>query len=268
MIRIELNQNWINFGKLYGANDIRLRYQWFLFEFGKKATNLFYKHLVQQIKDIPGTEVYKKSLMVAEIRERGAHKAWWAIVSSAKPLGNAKYDPKTSVFKVVSRFDNVENDPVRVILDELGPWTVDTIPFVPSPRAGQIVMTQESEEKVKAIQEQNFRQGQTTKSAMITHGIPFEPRHTVYQKLRVIEDIELQALRIEFGLAEKSKAHWRPSLRWIKRQGIEALEKDRDLIRMWFDPQFIKYRQFRHFRAKLTSLEVQKIDEFQKKVRV
>lgn len=267
MFRIDASPEWDDVQALYGSKDIVVRYQWFLFEFGKRATQLFYKHLLQSIKDIPGTETYKKSLMVAEIREK-AHKSWWAIVASAKPLGNAKYDPKTSMFKVVSRFDNVQDDPVRDILDELGPWTVDTIPFVPSPRSGQVVMVEAPEKTIENIKNTNFRQGEMTRSRMVAYGIPFEPRHTVYQKLRVIEDVELQALRIEFGLAEKSRAHWRPSLRWVKRQGVDKLEKDSDLIRLWVDPQFIKYRIFRHYRTNLSPIEIERIQEFQKKVAV
>jgi hypothetical protein len=130
------------------------------------------------------------------------------------------------------------------------------------------VMLEMPEAKVKAILDSNMDQGQKTRSAMVAHGVPFEPRHSVYDKLKVIEDIELLALRIEFGLADKSKPHWRPSLRWLKRQGIEKLEKDNDLLRVWLDPAFGKYRLFRHSRIKLNPSELKRIENFQKKVRV
>jgi len=267
LFKIETTKQWDNFASIYGAKDIRLRYQWFLFEFGKRASRLFYKHLLQQISEIPGSTNYKKSLMLAEVRDKGKM-AWWAIVASAKPLGNAKYDPKTSLFVVASRFTNVDSDPVKEILEDMGPWTVDTIPFLPSARAGQVVLKEVSEDQVERTKEANLAQGQDTRSKMVKHGIPFEQRNVVYSKLRVIEDIEMNALRIEFGLAEKSKAHWRPSIRWIKRQGMARLEKDRDLIRVWIDPRFIKYRQFRHFRVKLKQAELKRIQNFQNKVRV
>jgi hypothetical protein len=266
MINIKPNAAWNKMSKIYGAKDIKARYDWFLFEYGKRATRLFYKHLLQQITEIPGTKNYKKALMMAEVRDRG-RRAWWAIVASAKPIGNAQYSHKTSLLTVVSRFPDVENDPVKEILEDMGPWTAETIPFLPSPRAGQVVLKKVSEAEVTRVRESNLRRGEKTRTAMIKHGISFTPRHVVYQKLRIIEDIEMNALRIEFGLAEKSKPHWRPSLRWIKTTGFRRLEKDKDLIRLWLDPTFAKYRLFRHFRVKLTPEEVKRIQNFQDKIR-
>jgi hypothetical protein len=263
MLSIRPDAAFKRMNRIYGSKDIVRRYEWFLFEYGKRASRLFYKHLLQQISEIPGTKNYKKALMLAEIRDRG-RRAWWAIVASAKPMGAAQYSPKTSIFQVSSRF-TVDEDPVREILDEMGPWTVETIPFVPSPRAGQVVLKTVSEEQVKAVKEMNLRNGEKTNQAMIRHGISYTPRHVVYQKLRVIEDIEMNALRIEFGLAEKSKAHWRPSIRWIKRVGYRQLERDQDLIRVWMDATFAKYRLLRHFGVKLTPEELKRIQSFQDK---
>lgn len=267
MLKIETTVGWDNFVSIYGAKDIRLRYQWFLFEFGKRSAKLFYKHLMQQLSTLEGTSAYRRSLSVAEIKDSGK-RAWWAIVSSAKPIGNAQYDPKTSIFIAASRFTNVEKDPVREILEAYGPWTVETIPFVPSSRAGQIVLKNVTEDEVTRVRETNIRRGEKIKAAMSSHGISFEPRQNVYQKLRVIEDIEANALRIEFGLAEKSKPHWRPSIRWLRKQGMQKMEKEKDLIRLWFDPKFVKYRSFRHLRVKLTQGEIKRIQNFQDKVRI
>ena len=267
LLQIKLSPQWQDVLSIYGAKDIRLRYQWFLFEFGKKATKLFYKHLLQQISTIPGTDNYRKSLIMAEIRDRGRG-AWWAIVSSSKPIGNAKYDPKTSVFAVVSRFENIEADPVKEILESMGPWTVETIPFLPSPRSGQVVLKESSEEEVEAVKTANFKNAEKIRSAMVKHGIIFDPRHVVYQKLRVIEDIEMNALRIEFGLAKNSRPHWRPSLRWLRVQGMKRLETDKELTKVWVDPTFIKYRLFRHFRVKLNQADIKRIQKFQERVRL
>ena len=267
MLTIKPNAAWKNMAKIYGAKDIKARYDWFLFEYGKKAMRLFYKHLLQQITEIPGTKNYKKALMMAEVRDRG-RRAWWAIVASAKPVGGALHSPRISLFRVVSRFPNLPDDPVREILEEMGPWTAETIPFIPSPRAGQVVLVKSKESEVDRVREANFDISDRTRRAMIKYGLSFTPRHVVYQRLRIIEDVELNALRIEFGMAEKSKPHWRPSLRWLKRTAFRQLEKDKDLIRVWVDPTFAKYRLFRHFRVKLTSDEIKRMQEFQKKVRV
>lgn len=266
MFRITPNQQWKNFHAIYGSKDIFLRYQWFLFEFGKRASKLFYKNLLQRITTLEGSDHYKKSLMLAEIRETG-RKSWWAIVCSAKPLGDAKYDPKTSIFQVVSRFTRLDEDPVAEILEALGPWTVETIPFLPSARAGQVVMKTVTESKAKEVQEANFKRAELTRMKMIKHEIPFTPRHVVYETLRVVRDLEAEALRIEFGLATRSRPHWRPSLRWIRKEGLKKMEREQHLIRVWTDPRFVRYRLMRHYRIKLTPNEVKRMEQFQNKIR-
>jgi hypothetical protein len=266
LLKIEPSRQWGNFSKIYGSKDIVDRYQWFLFEFGKRGTKLFYKHLLQSISTIPGSDEYKKRLMIAEIRD-GAKRSWWAIVASSKSLAAGEIDPKTSLLSVVSRFPGIDGDPVSEILESLGPWTVDTIPFLPSPRAGQVIVKQIDEDKLSRVADENFKRGDQTKSKMVKYGLPFVPRHVVYERLRVVRDLELEAIRAEFGLTEKAKPHWRPSLRWIKREGIRILEKDRDLIRVWVDPRFAKYRLFRHFRAKMSVKDLKRIQDFQSKVR-
>jgi hypothetical protein len=267
MFKITPNPQWKKFNSIYGSKDILDRYTWFLFEFGKRATKLFYKNLLQRISGLEGSTVYKKSLILAELRDK-TRKSWWAVVSSAKPIGDAKYDPKTSIFTVVSRFPTrINDDPIEDILETHGPWTVETIPFIPSPRAGQVVLKTVTEDLVEKTKERNIRQGALIKAKMIRHGIEFTPRFMVYQKLRVIRDIEAEALRIEFGLVKKSKPHWRPSLRWIKKEGMKRLEKDDQLIRLWLDPRYTRYRLIRHYRIKLTQDEVKRMEKFQQKIR-
>lgn len=266
MFEIRPNVPWQDFNAVYGSKDIFLRYEWFLFEFGKKATKLFYKNLMQRISGLEGSEEYKKALILAEVRDR-AHKSWWAVVASAKAIGDAKWDPKTSVFTVVSRFARVTDDPITDILETFGPWTVETLPFLPSPRAGQVILKTATEERVEQIKENNLRHGEAIKMKMVKHGIDFAPRHLVYRKLRVIRDIEAEGLRLEFGLVKKSKPHWRPSLRWIKKDGMKKLGNDDQLYRLWWDPRFVRYRSLRHYRLKLTPDEVKRMEKFQEKIR-
>lgn len=266
MISIEPNRKWKGFSAIYGNKDIIARYTWFLNEFGRRATKIFLKNLGQNISKIPGTQDYKKRLILAEIRDKGK-RSWFAVVASAKNLDGAKYDALTSIFEVVSRFD-LPDDPVKVILQLMGPWTVDTIPFIPSERQGQVVMKTVDEKLVVQTREKNFAQGDKTTSAMIRYGLVYENRDAIYQKLKVVRDFELQAIRLEFGLVKEGQPHWRPSLRWMKKNGLKKIEKEKDFINVWFDPKFKKYRFKRQVKVKLTQDDLNRMEEFQNKVRV
>lgn len=267
LLEITPHAGWKVVNKIFADKDIIERYRWFLFEFGKKSTKLFVRHIKDRLTTIPGSVDYKKRLVMAEIRDRGS-RSWWAIVLSARSTTDSEYDPKTSIFSVVTRFSGVEDDPVGEILEALGPWTIDTIPFVPSTRAGTVIQKTVTVKEHDRIRELNFKNGDITSQRMVKHGISFDQRHVVFQKLRVIRDYEIEALGHEFGTVKKAKPHWRPSLRWIKKEGLKKLEKDKDLIRVFTDPRFGKWRQRRHIGVNLTQAELKLLSRFQDKVRV
>lgn len=266
MIQITPNRAWINFSTIYGSSDILRRYQWFQYEFGKRASELFLKNLGQRISKLPGSVDYKKRLMVAEIRDKGK-KSWFAIMASAKSLSDARLDPKETIFFVNSRF-KIKGDPVFEILEKNGPWTVNTIPFVPSDRQGGTVARRVTARDVETIEKKKGAIWDTLQAKMVEAGIPFEDRLVVYQKLRVVRDLEADAIAYEFGL-RGGRPHWRPSLRWLKKQGIkEILIQEKDLVRVWTSPKFTKYRAFRRLNVKLTQKDLVRIQEFQDKVRL
>lgn len=263
MLEIKPNKQWKQFDRIF-REEMTDRYRWFLYEFGKRVTRTFLKHLKTEIKSIPGTEDYRKSLVLAEIRDKGKA-SWFAVVATAKPM--AGNDPKESVLIVEARFKR-NDDPAFAILEQMGPWTVDTIPFLPSDRQGQVILKKEDPKVVETLREANFANGDKLTSKMIVFGIDFTPRDKVYEELKVIRDIEIQALSIEFGMAQNSKSHWRPSLRWMQRNIVKFGQKDRDLFRVWFDPNFRKYRVQRRLQIRLNKKDLQRIKSFQDKVRV
>lgn len=267
MISIKFNRQFKQVFDIYGdANDLKSRYDWFLHEAGKRLTKIFQKNLNQRLKTLPGGLDYKKRLVVAEIRDKGK-RSWFAILARGKPVGSvASYDPNTSVFHVVSRYQ-IEGDPVFEVLEALGPWTVDTIPFVPSARQGQVVMKTLPEKQAKAIREKNFNRGSLTTSRMLKFGLPFEDRDAVHKKLKVIRDLEVEAIRMEFGLT-KGKAHWRPSLRWLKQNAVVKLQRETDLWKIWVDPKFKKYRFRRPLKVKFSPADLKRIQKFQEKVQI
>ena len=240
------------------------RYRWFLYEFGKRVTRTFLKHLKAEIKGVQGTKDYRKSLVLAEIRDKGKA-SWFAVVATAKPM--AGHNPKESVLFVEARFKR-NDDPVYAILERMGPWTVDTIPFLPNERQGQVILKQAKEKEVETLREVNFANGDALTSKMIVFGIEFTPRDKVYEELKVVRDIEIYALSLEFGMAQNAKPHWRPSLRWMQRNIVKFGQKDRDLFRVWYDPGFRKYRVQRRLQIRLTKKDLQRIQSFQDKVRV
>lgn len=263
MIKIKPSRAFKRFSSIYGSPDILARYRWFLYEWSKRVTRTYLKHLRSSLKDVRGTKEYRRRLVVAELRVKGKQ-SWFAVVASAK--SGAGLDPRTTRLEVVARFKEPK-DPAFAILEQMGPWTVDTLPFLPSSRQGQVISKTVAEKDVEAIRESNFANSSQLTSKMVTFGLAFEDREKVHRDLKIVRDIELQALAIEFGMAKQSKAHWRPSLRWIKKNAVRWGAKDKDLVRVWFDPNFKKYRLIKRLKIKLSTKDLGLIREFQNRLK-
>lgn len=265
MLKISKSKSWKNLEAIFNE-DVVDRYNWFLFEFGKRITGIILEQLLGKLKDVKGTKSYQKRLAIAEIRDKN-HRVWWAIAAKVKTLGQSEYDPDKSILEVVPRYKLAEEDPINEILVDLGPWTPETIPFIPSLRQAIIVIRNATEGNAKKIKKKNMIEGRTTMSFMRKHGIEPDPRFMVYQRLRVFPDLQVEALKIEYGLAENSKSHWRPAISFAKRDAIRQMQNEKDLIRAMTDPMFKGYKSIKHATDRMTLSEVRALYDFQTKIR-
>lgn len=264
-MRIEKNIQWQKFEDLF-TNDYLDRWNWFLFEFGKRMTRAIHAELLGRIKQIKGTEDYRKRLVVAEIRDR-ENRAWWAVAAKTRALTQAEHDEKRTAFVVVPRFKLGKQDPIMEILVKFGPWSIKTLPFMPSLRQAAVVSKNVSVKKLKAIESKNIREEDSIHSLMTKHKIHADPRLKLYKELKVVPDWEVEALRLEFGLSKGGKAHWRPTLKWIKREGIDKILSQTDLMRALTDPNFKGYQKTTHLITHMTVYEVMALERFQKLIR-
>lgn len=264
MIEIIPTSGWKRFEKIFGSS-VRERYRWFLFEFGKKANLLFQKRLGESASKLPGGNVYKKRLALAEVRDK-AKRSWFATVMEAQTLEQGEYDADRVILSVASRYSGIAGDPVREILQAFGPWTVETIPFVPKSRTGLVVAKEAEEEKVAEVREANLARGDTVRAKMLELEVPFDPRDVVYQTLNVVPDFASLAKSWEFGSRKGGVPVWRPSLRWLRTTGVKQLQKDKKLLRVWTEANF-RYRVVRHLGLRLTSEELKAIQNWQNSLR-
>lgn len=264
MIEITPTSGWRKFEKIFGSS-VKERYRWFLFEFGKKANLLFQKRLGESASKLPGGKEYKKRLALAEVRDRG-RRSWFATVMEAQTLEAGQYDADRVILSVAPRFSGVAGDPVREILSAFGPWTVETIPFVPKSRSGLVVAKEVPEERVAEVREANLAQGEALRAKMLALEVPFDSRDVVYQTLNVVPDFSSLAKGWEFGSRRGGAPIWRPSLRWLRREGVKKLEKDKKLLRVWTEANF-KYRVVRHLGLRLTGEELKAIQNWQNSLR-
>lgn len=265
-MKIIPNENWENLVTLFDKEMLD-RYNFFLFEFGKRLTGYIHSELLDRISRIKGPKDYKKRLVIAEVRDQNG-RAWWAIVAKAKTLSQREYDPKRSVLSVVPRYDLDVENPVEEILVQYGPWTPDTLPFIPSLRQAAVVIKKVNDTDSAKVKHKNLSDGNDIQALMEKHDLVYDTRLHVYEKLKVVPDLEIEAMRLEFGLSAEGRAHWRPAIQWGTRLGIEMMGKDKDLLRILTDLKYKGYKATHHAREYLTPSEVKALEKFQNKLRV
>lgn len=263
---IKLNQKWTQLEALFNSGELEDRYEWFLYEFGKRMTMLIHNELLGKISNLKGPADYKKRVVVAEIRDKGG-KAWWAIAGLSKTLAQNEYDPEEAILNVVPRYALGDGNPIDDILVDLGPWTASTLPFVPSLRQAVVVIKRATPESVDQVRRKNLRQAENITKLMEDHDLEFDTRYKIYDKLKIVPDLAVEAMKLEFGLSEGGKAHWRPSIEWGKKYALDVLRKDTDLLRALTDPKFRGYKVKKHLEYVMTPTEVKRLEEFQRKLR-
>ena len=264
MISITKNAQWNKVERLFDKNILK-RYDWFLFEFGKRMTAWINDGLLGRIEEIEGSDDYRKRLVMAEIRQ--TDQTWFAIAARALSPAQKKKESGTQILKVVKRFEiKAARDPVKEILVDYGPWTEESIPFAPSLRQAIIITQKVEPDEYKSVLEKNKKELVAYTKIMSELKINVQPRFLVKQKLKLVKDLDVQALQLEYKLVPEGKPHWRPTLKDAKNQGVKKLMTDRDLIRVLTEPNFIKWRSRKHLRIKLTGADWKQFEKFQKAI--
>lgn len=265
MISIQKNAQWKNVEKLFDKNIIK-RYNWFLFEFGKRITRLINDQLLDGIDKIKGSSDYKKRLKIAELKA-SKDRSWFAIVARAETLSEERSSAKTFIIKVVNRFNLKDvRDPVKEILETYGPWTMETIPFVPFQRQAQLVIKTVDEETYLQVLMKNEQDKSKVNEIMASMKLERMTRASVKKGIKVVTDLTIRAMDLEFKKVPEGKPHWRPALRYGKTQGVMKLMMDKELIKAMTDPKFLKWRSKRHLRIFLTQSEYKQFEKFQKAI--
>jgi hypothetical protein len=167
---------------------------------------------------------YRNSLELVEVGEGS-----YAIQAKSKAKKVSEVDAEATVLYVRPKSRRaVRLHPEIGVLAQYSPWTMDTLPFFPSRRYAKVISRTVRRSELDAVKEDRKRDESLWKSELQRLGIRPEVKLSVSPKARVLPDVAFEALRIEFGLGGKqSRAHWRPALRALAREGIPRMLSQR-----------------------------------------
>jgi hypothetical protein len=183
------------------------------------------------------TKTYRDSLRV--VRVAGGDE--YAIQADMTHAGVEEVDTARTVVYVRVRKRRMAGAPPQIaILQKYSPWTLDTIPFVPSQKEARVVSRKVGAAEVKAVAEQRREDEQKWRAELARVGsktskknklpLPKTPGHP-------IPDVAFQAIRQEFGLGGvKAQPHWRPAIRETVTRVTRTLQRRPAVVRLLTQP--------------------------------
>jgi hypothetical protein len=229
----------------------RLFNQWedrgenYLKQFGYELAS---KAQAQVKKRIPRSKEfaeYRKSLTVSSVNGSPDNSVNYVLQSVSKPKALREQDRDVVVLYVKSRRSKGASNRYVDVLEQFGPWTMDTIPRYPSPSEGTLIKRVVSSAEVEAVRRARRRtRSQWTKAlrsaqVMQTTGDRAQSELNRLTKGYATTDMTQFALRAEFGVNRRPQPHWRVGISETVRKEVPALLKSPDLVKGFMDPLFL-----------------------------
>lgn len=154
------------------------------------------------------------------------------------------------------------------VMIELGPWTVDTIPGMPSKRV-RAVYRNVSAREVKLVRNRLRKNWGDIERQILKAGGKKQHLDTeAVGSIKGVDDMALVGLRLEFGLdGYPHIAHWKPGLLAVRKNFVRALVRDRRLIDQLLKLEVVEWRQAPRRLKQAPLAELAKYQSFTKKVR-
>jgi hypothetical protein len=249
----------------WGERSRKLRSQ-----FTYLATEYLLANLTGRIPSDPAYAIYRRGLEVVQVPV-GADEDAFAVRVNPKAKRVTKLDGRRMLFYVRPRKRGRKTLPEIEVLASFSPWTLDTLPFRPSPKQASLISRKVAKREVLRVSEQLRRRRPEWSRALNelgVRGIRRDQDLVAPRGLEALPDIALDAVKLEFGLGTtKAKAHWRPALLWLQKRGLrEMLKREKDLKSTLIKSEFQRWQKWPKRIKKIKASDAKSFIGFQKRL--
>jgi len=233
------------------------------------AAEYLLRETYSKIPNDPQFIGYKESIKLVEITGMKQKGSAYAVISQPKHAKITETKDTKTIIRVVANRRRVRGIPESVrILEKYGPWTPDTIPFLPKKSEALVVSRQVTGRHAAVIARQRDHDRPLWRNELEAVGIRVGSKKRVSRgpgRLTAIPDTYFLASRLEFGLhGTKPAAHWRPSLGNLKTQGSKIITNHNVFIAT-FDPKYNGWKKWPPSDISVIDTKAAKrLDNFQK----
>lgn len=153
----------------------------------------------------------KKSLRVREITGlKEGH--GYALMSLVQPKEVEEINGDTEILYVQAKRIQARIPQEIVILEDYGPWTIDTIPTWPNPRYARVITRTVRPQIVKRTREERKADQREWEAEFANTVVRRGRKLKVNAVRKAVPDVAFESLKYEFGIGAPPKPHWRPAL--------------------------------------------------------
>ena len=220
-------------------------------------------------KAIPDKEhwlkVYKRSLKVYELDEMPEGEFGYAIASRVS--GDWSMVDGANMIVYFDALPATPDSKIGEVLEQYSPFSVDQVPNLDDYGARAVIRRVRAGE-VEDVRKINEKRRSEFIEALAEQGVSPNPGPAVI-KGHIYFDMQFMVMRMEMGLGEIRKPHWRPALRKVGiflDQAAKSCEVHKTMAE-YFAPSEVAWQgEFRKSHSTMRLVEVEKFEQFQKRV--
>jgi hypothetical protein len=235
------------------------------------AAQELYKSLMSGIPKNATYKDYAEALRVLEVGSKSKTTGAFAVYASS----NARKVKKTRVantviyVRVKKRIDRPR--PQVQLLEDMGPWTMDTIPFWPKSNEATVVKREDTVKNVTKIADMQKRQKGKVRRSMEKLGVRMPPKKGPGQinrkrNQKAVPGMAGAALRLEFGGGgERAHPLWRQGIKSVKGVMPQLSQRYKEIHDTWYNAKSMRWKKWPTTKS-IGEGEAETLVDFQKKL--
>jgi hypothetical protein len=230
------------------------------------------KEMLELIPKKDDFKAYRMALQVAQIRGADAEDDAFAVRVDARHRRVKRVDvPKVVLYVKPLRRPRRVKEEVKV-LEMYNPWTYATLPFTPAKADANVVARKVSRAEVEKVTTSRKKDLPKVTRALARAGrreVKKTNRIKFPKRMQKVPEVIFEAAKMEFGLGtDRSKPHWKPSIKKLIRSGLRELRrKEPKLTWTLTRPGFQGWRKWpTKTRRQIRMAEVALFRQFQKRL--
>jgi hypothetical protein len=237
MPRPPISSNLADWSRL--ADEWRERTEAVQNKIAREAAKALLGRVKKGIPSKPEYKDYRDSLQTFQLTSGSA----FGVRINPRSKKVKKLDPTITLIYIKSKVRTRKEGRATRLLEKLGPWTVTTLPFLPSKKEASIVYRKVTRKEVDAVEKLKAQNAGKIRRAFIRINVDVERARKKNANSDAVPDVAFLGNSLEFGYGKtRATPHWRPALKFVLRNSVPALLASPDIRSALTDVNYTNWK--------------------------